>query len=37
MYSGMTLRLKMNLTNNATTATSFFFDTLSVKATHCMP
>jgi hypothetical protein len=40
MYSGMTLRLRFTSSNNpgtSTTATSFFFDTLSVKATHCMP
>ena len=40
MYSGMTLRLRFTSTNNpgdGTTATSFFFDTFSVKATHCMP
>ncbi len=40
--SGMTIRLKMTSTNNAVNpisgagATSFFWDTLSVKATHCM-
>ena len=40
--SGMTIRLKMTTTNNAanptapTGLTSFWWDTLSVKATHCM-
>ena len=44
MYSGMTLRLRFTSTNNPqlnpppgnTGATSCFFDTFSVKATHCM-
>ena len=34
--SGMTIRLKMTATNNGAAFTSFFWDTLSVKATHCM-
>lgn len=37
MYAGMMIRLQMTATNNASLPTSFFFDTLSVKATHCMP
>lgn len=44
MLSGTTVRLKMTSTNNAlinpTTgqgATSFYWDTMSIKATHCMP
>lgn len=36
MYSGMTIRLRMTSTNNGTLFTSFWWDTLSVKATHCM-
>jgi len=44
MYSGMTLRLRFTSTNNPQLnpppgnqgATSCFFDTISVKATHCM-
>lgn len=35
MYSGMTLRLRMTSTNGGTNFTSFWWDTLSVKATHC--
>jgi hypothetical protein len=34
--SGMTIRLKMTSTNTATLFTSFWWDTLSLKATHCM-
>lgn len=36
MYSGMTIRLRMTSTNNGTLFTSFWWDTLSIKATHCM-
>ena len=36
MFSGMTLRLRMTSTNTAGNFTSFWWDTLSVKATHCM-
>jgi len=37
--SGMTIRLKMTSTNNAAPSpfTSFWWDTMSLKATHCMP
>ena len=35
--SGMTIRLKLTTTNNNNTLlTSFYWDTLSLKATHCM-
>jgi len=37
MLSGTTIRLRMTSTNNATLFTSFWWDTLSLKATHCMP
>ena len=33
--SGMTVRLRFTTTNDITNATSFYFDTLSLKATHC--
>jgi hypothetical protein len=33
--SGTTVRLRFTTTNDVTNATSFFFDTLSLKATHC--
>jgi len=35
--SGTRVRLRMTSTNNNTTYTSFYYDTLSVKAAHCMP
>lgn len=34
-YSGQALRIRMSATNDFSNATSFFFDTLSLKATHC--
>lgn len=37
MLSGMTIRLRMTSTNNGSLFTSFWWDTLSLKATHCMP
>lgn len=33
--SGQTVRLRFTTTNDITNATSFYFDTLSLKATHC--
>jgi len=33
--SGQTVRLRITSTNNQTLGTNFFFDTLSLKATHC--
>ncbi len=33
--SGQTVRLRFTTTNDITNATSFFFDTMSLKATHC--
>jgi hypothetical protein len=36
MYAGMTLHLRMTSTNNGTLFTSFWWDTLSIKATHCL-
>ena len=33
--SGQTVRLRITSTNDITNATNFFFDTLSLKATHC--
>jgi len=33
--SGQTVRLRMTSTNDVTNATNFFFDTFSLKATHC--
>lgn len=35
--SGMTIQVRATSSNNASNPTSFYFDTLSVKATHCMP
>ena len=32
---GQTVRLRITSTNNQTLGTNFFFDTLSLKATHC--
>ena len=33
--SGMTVRLRFTTTNDVSNPTSFYFDTLSLKATHC--
>jgi len=33
--AGQTVRLRITSTNNQTLGTNFFFDTLSLKATHC--
>jgi hypothetical protein len=33
--SGQTVRLRFTTTNDSTNPTSFYFDTLSLKATHC--
>lgn len=33
--AGMTVKLKLTSTNDYSDATSFYFDTLSLKATHC--
>ncbi len=33
--AGQTVRLRFTTTNDITNATSFYFDTLSLKATHC--
>jgi len=33
--AGQTVRLRMTTTNDITNATSFYFDTLALKATHC--
>jgi len=33
--SGQTVRLRFTSTNDVTLGTNFFFDTLSLKATHC--
>jgi hypothetical protein len=33
--SGQTVRLRFTTTNDVSNATSFYFDTLSLKATHC--
>jgi hypothetical protein len=33
--SGQTVRLRFTTTNDITNATSFYFDTMSLKATHC--
>jgi len=34
-FSGQTLQVRMTATGDVSNATSFFFDTLSLKATHC--
>jgi hypothetical protein len=33
--AGQTVRLRMTSTNDYTNASNFFFDTFSLKATHC--